>query len=639
MNDNRYCQNIAAYSILNTLKVTIGNTPLGGGSPIRIQSMTNTPTSDIEATIEQCIRIANAGTDYVRITVPSVKDTAYLKQIKDGLLKKGYHFPLIADIHFNPQVAEIAATIVEKVRINPGNYADTKKFQKIEYTGAEYQNELDKIRKKFVHLINICKKHKTAIRIGTNHGSLSDRIISRYGDTPAGMAESAMEFLRICVEESFYHVVLSMKASNTIIMVQATRLLVHKMMKEKIIFPLHLGVTEAGEGEDGRTKSAVGIGTLLADGIGDTIRVSLTEDPEKEIPVARKLAEHFSHQNQPKPLKQISSYPVNPFEFSRRKSRKVINIGGGQVPVVICSLTRHEIHRGGFEKTGWNFNLIENRWTFSDQPADLIYLDEFENGLNIPEEKGVILNFSAWKSLKNHQGNIYPLMSLAEYQGISKSVNMLHFILLSYKELTPALIERLNNDKSAALICDDDFHNQRLLVVELMNNNCDIPVIFRRTYSEPEPEDFQLKSAADLGGLFIDGLGDGIWITNNVDIGMNKINQAAFGILQATRSRISKTEFIACPSCGRTNFNIIDTFARIREKTSHLKSLKIGIMGCIVNGLGEMADADYGYVGAGKGKINLYKAKKIIKKNVQEENAVDELINVIKEFGDWFDPD
>ncbi|MFO7655441.1 MAG: (E)-4-hydroxy-3-methylbut-2-enyl-diphosphate synthase, partial [Bacteroidales bacterium] len=597
---------------MKTILVSVGNLPLGGEFPIRVQSMTNTSTGDIEGTIQQCIRIAKSGADYVRITVPSVKDAEYLKQIRQGLLERGYTFPIIADIHFNPQVAEIAATIVEKVRINPGNFADTKKFQLTEYSEEQYQQELEKVREKFLRLINICKEHKTAIRIGVNHGSLSDRIISRYGDTPVGMAESAMEFLRICVRESFYHVVLSMKASNTIVMVQATRLLVHKMMEENMLFPLHLGVTEAGEGEDGRLKSAAGIGALLADGIGDTIRVSLTEEPENEIPVAKKLVENFTLEKDKDGVAPLLPYPVNPFEFSRRATMQVLNIGNGQVPVVICDFSHAEIHKETFAAAGW-FGEKEG-WTFSDQSADMVYLAGNVNNLTIPRQKTALVDYRQWLSLKDTGTNIFPLLNAEEYLNSGIKTNGAHFILIQSIELLNRLIEKLKADDLAVLVIEAGFHAQRGMAALLMNQNCTTPVIFKRNYSELQLEDFQLKSAADLGGLFIDGLGDGIWLSGSAKTGIKNINQTAFGILQATRARISKTEFIACPSCGRTNFNIIETFSQIREKTSHLKGLKIGIMGCIVNGLGEMADADYGYVGAGKGKINLYKAKTLVKK-------------------------
>ncbi len=654
MHTDQYCRSLTGYSRLETRKVLIGNIPLGSGYPIRIQSMTNTRTSDIQATIEQCIRIAMAGADFVRITVPSVKDTEYLKQVRDGLRKKGHQFPLIADVHFNPQVAEIAASLVEKVRINPGNYADRNKTGKAEFTDDEYNMALKRIRDRFVPLIHICKKYHTAIRIGVNHGSLSERIINRYGDTPIGMAESAMEFLRMCSEESFDNVVVSMKASNTMIMVQATRLLVHQMMKENMIFPVHLGVTEAGEGEDGRIKSAVGTGALLADGIGDTIRVSLTEEPENEIPVAIRLVKNFTESEAHKPVKPIAeskirksvkslnASPVNPFKYNRRESLPVLNIGGQNVPVVVSEFLQHPVFQDDLTQIGWLYDKSENKWTFTDQSADLLYIKKHDDDVTFPAEKGILVDYTLWSSLQKLSRQVYPLLTPLEYLDDPLKIPIPHFILLSYKDLTPLLISRLKKDPSVILAVQTDndtgFHGQRGFVFELMNNRCDVPVIFKRVYSEPEYENFQLKSAADLGGLFIDGLGDGIWISNKKETDAKKACTTAFGILQASRSRISRVEYISCPSCGRTNFNIMEVAARIRERTSHLKGLKIGIMGCIVNGIGEMADADYGYVGAAKGEIALYMAKKVVKRNIPEKDAVDELINLIKKNGDWVNP-
>ena len=629
----------------------IGKIPMGSRYPIRIQSMTNTETSNIEATIAQCIRIAEAGADFVRITVPSVRDTVYLKQIRDGLTKKGYHFPLIADIHFNPGVAEIAATMVEKIRINPGNYADRSKTRNTESSDDKYQLALQQIRDRFIPLLHICKKHHTAIRIGVNHGSLSERIINKYGDTPDGMAESAMEFLRICREESFDDVVVSMKSSNTIIMVQATRLLVHQMMKENMEFPVHLGVTEAGAGEDGRIKSAVGIGALLADGIGDTIRVSLTEDPENEIPVALQLVKNFAENgNQQsakpkgdaetsKPYKTTTVSPVNPYEYNRRKTTSVQNIGGHHVPVVVSELLHHPLSSEDLLQIGWVYDKSKDKWKFTDQSADLLYIRQYNSGISFPAEKGILVDYKWWASYRNLPFKTVPLLTSTEYLSLAEMITTPHFVLSSYSNLTSDLISLLKKDPLVILMVEPDnktgFHGQRGFVFELMHQHCDVPVIFKRTYAEPETENFHVKSAADLGGLFIDGLGDGIWISNGDKINTREVCKTAFGILQASRSRISSVEYISCPSCGRTNFNIMEVSAKIRERTSHLKGLKIGIMGCIVNGIGEMADADYGYVGSGKGKVNLYKAREVIRKNIPENEAVEELIQVIKDNGDW----
>lgn len=638
----KYCNNLSCYSRLETREVKVGKIPLGNSHPIRIQSMTNTHTADIEATVEQCIRIARAGADFVRITSPSVKDAVYLRQIRDELKKRGHHFPLIADIHFNPQVAELAAPIVEKIRINPGNYTDKARQGKTDFTDTDYQMALEQLRNRFVPLIRICEKHQTAIRIGVNHGSLSERITNRYGDTPAGMAESAMEFLRICREESFDNVVVSMKASNTIIMVQATRLLVHHMMKENMAFPLHLGVTEAGEGEDGRIKSAVGIGALLADGIGDTIRISLTEEPECEIPVALKLIEVFTEKKDCNVVLPPDAYPINPFEFNKRKTHSIHHIGGSNVPVVVSEFMHKRVSLNDLKQTGWQYDKMKNSWKFTDQSADLLYLEQYHPDINIPENKGILLDYHLWSSLGNLPHQIYPVLTPAVYRDNTINIDVPRFVLATYKDLNPTLIDHLKKDASAVLIIEAEretgFHGLRSAVIELMNSRCNTPVIFRFHCSEPEFENFQLKSAAELGGLFIDGLGDGIWISNEKETDPGKVCSTAFGILQAARARISRVEYISCPSCGRTSFNIMEVSARIRERTSHLKGLKIGIMGCIVNGIGEMSDADYGYVGSGKGKVNLYKAREIVRKNVPESDAVDELIRLIKRNGDWVNP-
>ncbi len=645
MDQGRYCNSLSSYSRLETTKVLVGKIPLGSGYPIRIQSMTNTDTRDVEATIAQCIRIAEAGADFVRITTPSVKDVEYLKQIRDSLRKRGHSFPLVADIHFNPQVAELASPLVEKIRINPGNYADRKKTSKAAYTDDEYRTALERIRDRFIPLLDICKKHHTAIRIGVNHGSLSERIINRYGDTPAGMAESAMEFLRICSEESFDQVVVSMKASNTIIMVQATRLLVHQMLKENLVYPVHLGVTEAGEGEDGRIKSAVGIGALLADGIGDTIRVSLTEEPENEIPVAIRLVKNL-HENiacQPPEsdddARVTNGSPVNPFEYNRRKTSTVNHVGGHNVPVVVSELLHDDVSMEDLIQIGWIFDENENRWKCTDQAADLLYVRQHYSNISYPADKGVLVDYDVWLSIQNKPAGIYPILTPAEYLDLAEKLTLPHFVLAKYSDYVSDLIPVLKKDPAVILILEADnatgFHGQRTFIFTLMNQQCHVPVILKRTYNEQDIESFQLKSAADLGGLFIDGLGDGIWLSNANNTGARKICLTAFGILQASRSRISSVEYISCPSCGRTNFNIIEVSAKIRERTSHLKGLKIGIMGCVVNGIGEMADADYGYVGSGKGRVNLYKAREIIKKNVPEAEAVEELIRVIKEHGDW----
>lgn len=615
MND-LYCKSLTQYSRRFSSEVKIGNLVMGGKKPIRIQTMTNTLTSDIRGTIRQIKRIVDAGAESIRVAVPSVKDIEALKQIAVGLKENQINIPLIVDIHFNPKLALLAAPIVDKVRINPGNYLDKKQFRHLEYTNEEYKDELAELEKAFLELINLCKKEKTAIRIGTNHGSLSDRIMSRYGDTPEGMAESAMEFLRICHKHQFGNVVISMKASNTRIMVYATRLLVNKMNKEGMNYPLHLGVTEAGEGEDGRIKSAVGIGALLADGIGDTIRVSLTEEPELELPVAKKLVEYFSERIEHQAIPEIKTYPVNPFSYHRRETKLVQNIGGSQVPVVISDLPINP-----------QFRLI---------PDYIVNTD-----CKIYKPSKTIIPYKIWE-MKGKPSNLIPLV---DYSDLSKAdgLNDIQFFLkINTSRINSRFTAIIEKYKNLVIVLETNnlngYADQRAAIVRLIIMHINNPVIIRRTYTTDSLEDLQLFSAADTGGLFLDGFADGIWLS--VDRSKNKIDvkdilSTAFGILQASRVRVSKTEYISCPSCGRTLFDLQNTTQKIRERTAHLKGLKIGIMGCIVNGPGEMADADYGYVGAGKGKITLYKGKEIIKRNLPESEAVEELINLIKAYGDW----
>jgi (E)-4-hydroxy-3-methylbut-2-enyl-diphosphate synthase len=614
----------------------IGGVGFGGNNPIRVQSMTTTDTMDTIATVEESIRMIEAGCELVRITAPSKRDAENLKNIKEELLKRGYNTPIVADIHFTPNAAEIAAKIVEKVRVNPGNYADKKKFEEIEYTDKTYQDELNRIREKFTPLVKICKEHGTAMRIGTNHGSLSDRILSRYGDTPKGMVESAMEFLRICRDENYHEIILSMKASNTRVMVQAYRLLVAEMIKESMNYPLHLGVTEAGEAEDGRIKSAVGIGALLEDGIGDTIRVSLTEAPEHEMPVAFNLLKNFTNRNNSQKIKDIAKNPLNPFEYSRRKTNKVKNIGGNNVPIVISNLKRkNKVKPSSFFPLGYQYSVPLDKWNINDQATDYIFLDDKKIDFEIPGTLRLIYNFKFWK--KNQEG--YPLLNSDEYLNNDKLSKEINFIEIYIKNLCEDLFTKINKDPTAVLIVKTDNINglaeQRRIFIELINRNIKTPVIISRDYIQLDAKYLQLNSSSDIGGLLIDGLGDGITINNNKEGESLHINSTAFGILQASRTRISKTEYISCPSCGRTLFDLQETTAKIRKVTDHLKGVKIGIMGCIVNGPGEMADADYGYVGTRPGKITLYKEKTVVKKNIDEELAVDALIDLIKEHGDW----
>ena len=632
----KYCNSLTSYSRFKTREVMIGGIGFGGNNPIRVQSMTTTDTMDTIATVEESIRMIEAGCELVRITAPSKRDAENLKNIKEELLKRGYNTPIVADIHFTPNAAEIAAKIVEKVRVNPGNYADKKKFEEIEYTDKTYQDELNRIREKFTPLVKICKEHGTAMRIGTNHGSLSDRILSRYGDTPKGMVESAMEFLRICRDENYHEIILSMKASNTRVMVQAYRLLVAEMIKESMNYPLHLGVTEAGEAEDGRIKSAVGIGALLEDGIGDTIRVSLTEAPEHEMPVAFNLLKNFTNRNNSQKIKDIAKNPLNPFEYSRRKTNKVKNIGGNNVPIVISNLKRkNKIKPSSFFPLGYQYSVPLDKWNINDQATDYIFLDDKKIDFEIPGTLRLIYNFKFWK--KNQEG--YPLLNSDEYLNNNKLSKEINFIEIYFKNLCEDLFTKITKDPTAVLIVKTDNINglaeQRRVFIELINRNIKTPVIISRDYNQLDAKYLQLNSSSDIGGLLIDGLGDGITINNNKEGESLHINSTAFGILQASRTRISKTEYISCPSCGRTLFDLQETTAKIRKVTDHLKGVKIGIMGCIVNGPGEMADADYGYVGTRPGKITLYKEKTVVKKNIDEELAVNALIDLIKEHGDW----
>ena len=617
---------------------------MGGDNPIRIQSMTTIDTMDTMGSVEQTIRMVNAGCEYVRITAPSVKEAQNLAEIKKELIKRGYHVPLIADIHFTPNAAELAARIVEKVRINPGNYADKKRFETIDYTEASYQAELDRIRKKFIPLLKICKEYGTALRIGTNHGSLSDRIMSRYGDNPAGMVESALEFLRICEDEGYYNTVISMKSSNPQVMVQAYRLLIQKLDEEGLKpYPLHLGVTEAGDGEDGRVKSAVGIGTLLEDGLGDTIRVSLTEEPEAEIPVAYELAKRYDDRAGHAPIPPIENYPITPFEYNRRKTREVVNIGGEHhIPRVIADLSfKEKISAASLFALGYQYSVPLDKWNITDMACDYIFLGDKTIDFEIPGTLALIHRHATWLT-QRHRDRTYPLLTAAEYiTGLAGSDNI-NFIQVSIDDFADDLFAKIKTDPTVVLlITTENKHalaEQRRVFVELLNNSCDVPVIIARNYADLTAEQFQLYAATDMGGLLVDGLGDGVFISA-VNCGSDKlINDTAFNILQATRTRISKTEYISCPSCGRTLFDLQETTAKIRIRTSHLKGIKIGIMGCIVNGPGEMADADYGYVGSGPGRITLYKGKEVVRKNVPTVEAVDELIDLIREHGDWIEP-
>ena len=632
----KYCNLLNKYSRFKTREVKVGNIVIGGDNPIRIQSMTTTSTMDTEGTVAESIRMIDAGCELVRITAPNKKEANNLQQIKDELKKRGYNTPIIADIHFTPNAAEVAAKIVEKVRVNPGNYADKKKFESIDYNDESYNSEIDRIREKFLPLVKICKSQGTAMRIGTNHGSLSDRILSRYGDTPKGMVESAMEFLRICRDEDYHEIILSMKASNTRVMVQAYRLLVAEMIKEKMNYPLHLGVTEAGEGEDGRIKSAVGIGTLLADGIGDTIRVSLTEAPEFEIPVAKKLLNHFDGIEEHEDISPISKNPLSQFEYKRRVTNEVLNIGGGNVPIVMADLSlKDKITAASLFGIGSNYSVPLDKWHLNDMAADYVFVGNHNLDFEVPGTLGIIYNYKKWQEHKKG----YPLLTINDYLDNSKLSPKLNIVYMCLEDVNNEVFLKLRKDKTAVLLIDtynsNGFAEQRKLFIELMINDISTPVIIGRSYNDLTEDQLQLSASIDLGGLLLDGLGDGIFIAAKNCGSIQTINSLGFGILQASRTRISKTEYISCPSCGRTLFDLQETTAKIRKETDHLKGLKIGIMGCIVNGPGEMADADYGYVGTGKGKITLYKEQDVIEKNIPEKEAVQSLINLIKKYGDW----
>tara|TARA_E500000331_G_scaffold358197_1_gene423341 strand:+ start:6544 stop:8361 length:1818 start_codon:yes stop_codon:yes gene_type:complete len=598
--------------------------------------MTTTDTMNTEATVAESIRMIKAGCKLVRITAPSKKEAENLQNIKDQLRLKGYNTPIVADIHYTPNAAEIAARIVEKVRVNPGNYADKKNFEEIEYTDESYLAELERIRQKFTPLVHICKEYGTAMRIGTNHGSLSDRILSRYGDTPKGMVESAMEFLRICRDEDYHNIILSMKASNTRVMVQAYRLLVAEMMKEGMDYPLHLGVTEAGEGEDGRIKSAVGIGTLLADGLGDTIRVSLTEAPEFEMPVAQQLLSHFDGVEEHDFIEEIYKNPLHSFDYQKRETNPVLNIGGKNVPVVMADFClKKKITPASFFALGYNYSVPLDKWHISDMAVDYVFVGDHDIDFEVPGTLGIIYNYKKWKTHKKG----YPFLDAKQYLLDDERSDKMNIIYMYLSDLSKEFLDKLKGDKTAVLLIDTYNKNgiaeQRKLFVELLNNGIKTPVIIRRAYGDLSEEQLQLSASADFGALLLDGLGDGIFIAAENCGSDQVINSLAFGILQASRTRISKTEYISCPSCGRTLFDLQETTAKIRKETDHLKGVKIGIMGCIVNGPGEMADADYGYVGTGKGKITLYKEQTVVERNIPEDKAVTALIDLIKKHGDW----
>lgn len=630
----QYIDSLTSYQRLQTLPVKVGNLTIGNHHPLVLQTMVNTDTMDTIATVEQCIRCIEAGAEIVRITAPSKKEAENLFYIKQLLREKGYTTPLVADIHFTPNAADIAAEIVEKVRINPGNYLDKKKFELKEYSNESYQEEIQKIEEKFIHFLNICKKYKTAIRIGANHGSLSDRIMSRYGDTPMGMVESAMEFLRIARKVQFHHIVLSMKSSNPMVMVQAYRLLISTMKDEfGECYPLHLGVTEAGDGEDGRIKSAIGIGSLLEDGIGDTIRVSLTENPEFEIPVCHNLAHRYNngffHH-----LLEIKSLPYNPLNYQRQDTLKIGNIGGFQTPIVIADLSqKKEITIKDIEGIGYIFK--GGKWQSSDIAVDYILVDELPN-IILPQSLQSIVPFK--KIEKENTSNTIPLYTFEQYTHLPSTTHIVRIDItkLSLEECS----KKEFSTQAVLMLCIDAKANLQVVrtwCIKLKTLGIKNPVVIYSTSNFDNKENHLLHQSIVLGGLLLDGFGDGICIHSlgKENISLQQETNIAFGILQATRTRITKTEYISCPSCGRTLFDLMETTAKIRQATKHLKGVKIAIMGCIVNGPGEMADADFGYVGSGVGTINLYKGKDIVKKNIPENIAVEELIQLLKEHHVW----
>lgn len=674
-----YSASLTDYKRLATKEVKIGDLLLGNFHPIRLQTMTTTDTMDTIATVEQSIRCIEAGAELVRITAPSKKEAENLQNIKDELRKRGYNTPLVADIHFTPNAAEIAARIVEKVRVNPGNYVDKKKFEQIEYTDVEYLEEIDRIRERFTPLVKICKEYGTAMRIGTNHGSLSDRIMSRYGDTAIGMVESAMEFLRIARAESFHNIMLSMKSSNPQVMVQAYRMLINHMMDEfNECYPLHLGVTEAGDGEDGRVKSAAGIGTLLEDGIGDTVRVSLTEDPEFEIPVCRDLVKRYTIRHEDENAKALpkvpsATLPYSPFEYKKRESFAVGNIGGKQVPVVIADLSKLDaITPKELERVGYKYDEATDKWSIGDMAADYIFIANQTLNFELPGTLKVIVYPETWKTSAvtvAGEQKYFPIFADSGYAEAEVKNELLNFVMIDcYNDDTSlndyTYLDVLANDPTVVLCLSSTNKNAmqsvRRMFIELMNRKIKNPVVLITDSNWQTADEHLIHYSTECGALLLDGMGDGICLgmsTKSYSLqaasysqntaGRNYlsnqspeqfINNTAFSILQATRTRISKTEYISCPSCGRTLFDLQETTAKIRSVTNHLKGVKIAIMGCIVNGPGEMADADFGYVGSGPGKITLYKGKEVVKRSVDSEVAVDELVSLLKENNAWVEP-
>jgi (E)-4-hydroxy-3-methylbut-2-enyl-diphosphate synthase len=619
-----YCNDLFSYHRRQTVEVMVGNVGIGGTNPIRLQSMTTTNTLDADETALQAMRIFDEGGELVRVTTQGRREARNLENIRAILNQRGYNGPLVADIHFNPNAAEIAASLIEKVRINPGNFVSgAKKFREMDTSDEAWQEGIDAIKEKLLPFLEICKQNGTAIRIGVNHGSLSDRIMSRYGDTPEGMVESCMEYLRLCRQANFHQIVLSIKASNTRIMVHTVRLLVATMAQEQMSYPLHLGVTEAGNGEDGRIKSAVGIGTLLADGIGETIRVSLTEDPEKEIPVAKKLVNHFSKLTHHAPIASVEPVGFTPYAYKKLSTKSILNVGGANTPVVIQTV-----------------DTLKSAILDSAPCPDYYATTDWDtaNWL-VASKKRTILPIAMVAKL-GKPSVCYPLIEANELALIEKEA--IAFLKISLTDITPSLVELLKTYPSVIIIAHSTHANvlaeMRAFIWTIQANAVTNPVVIYRKYTAANAEDLQVQIGAELGALFLDGMADGVY-AENIAIDDTQLLSAQYGLLQASRVRFSKTEYISCPGCGRTLFALQEITEQIKQRTSHLKGLKIGVMGCIVNGIGEMADADYGYVGSGPGKVSLFKQKELVQRNIPTEEALEALVALIKENGDWKEPD
>jgi (E)-4-hydroxy-3-methylbut-2-enyl-diphosphate synthase len=637
-----FTPNILNYQRLITEKVSIGGIEMGGGLPVVIQTMVTADTMDTDSVVQEIKDVVSAGAQLVRITTPSRKESANLERIKQQLQLEGINTPLVADVHYTPHAAEEAALHVEKIRINPGNFAERKNTHQF-LTDKDYNDHLSFIEEKLLPLLSICKAKNRTLRIGVNHGSLSERILNRYGDTPEGMVHSAMEYIQLCEKHQFFSIVVSMKSSNPLVMIQANRLLVQTMQEYGRCYPIHLGVTEAGDGEDGRIKSAIGIGSLLEDGIGDTIRVSLTEPAVNEIPVARSILNRYLNYDKEKRPTKHTSLQFDPFTYNRRKSHAISGVGGNQVPVVMMDLLHHtELKPAHLFGCGYRYDVDLDKWHSDEFTPDILYINHLPD-FSLPQQITIVLPYNVWTALEHQPKNYWPALTWNEYKKIDKTKLVETNFILKIESALLTELEELelthlpeNTILLYSISTKKPVHQTRAFFGLLQRLQLTNPVILHRAFSESNFEEFTIQSAIDFGAILIDGFGDGIYQkTGNQPV--QHIRKTSFGILQASRTRISKTEYISCPSCGRTLFDLTETTARIKAATAHLKGVKIGIMGCIVNGPGEMADADYGYVGSGPGKINLYKAKELVKRNIPEKEAVHELINLIKQHGDWRD--